>query len=489
MVVCACATQSSAAARPVSSVAVRAPQPPTSTRTSLGPRRPPEAIRRLAAEVYAELTRAFKGITSDSLTIATVWRSSAYEEDRRPLGLSPRQQALLRELFRPVPPGLLDSLTWADSIGTFASPELGVVADPKRLASLAWSADSSLFSRLDERGRSLVVRPVGDYLVAIILAHEASHLALHFAGIADTLAVAVLECSADVLGSFVVSTIAPRLSSNARWDLNPSLLATTIEAQLSPGDWRNTKQHPDGEQRAKCIANGMSLKADLDSWQRFAGNTVLDSRRDSLLDDLSVGRATIAQSAVSIARELLALPIVSEKVGEPSLAGRLERLSGAHLAVLTLYDSLLSRLETVGDFSGLRGAELSRGATLFPTALIRELRVTVPAPWKCAIMPPANGRGESAACYAVEQSFNASIGNFEVRRRLLEQIARRGLTTTAIGPATMRDSRLGIEQWLVQSVRGNRAVVSIYTESLHDLTYQWTGRTVRWFSFMILPNK
>jgi hypothetical protein len=124
-------------------------------------------------------------------------------------------------------------------------------------------------------------------------------------------------------------------------------------------------------------------------WERLHGRTILRGKPDSLADALASGTSPLTEVAVGHAA--LLLPVPGEDRPTPDPSQQFPR--GQSAVVLAIIDSLIARLDSTGFFCRSVGARLHGAFGRFPTTTLYELRLTVPPPWRCAVVAADSGRG------------------------------------------------------------------------------------------------
>lgn len=452
-------------------------------------RRPAPSIQRIGDELFAELARIVTGTISDSATRSTAWRVRESDDAGAPIpSLPTRVGKLLEQAFAPVPRHLLDSLIWHDSVPTLASPDVGIVVNRPRVTLLAWRLDSAVLAERSAIERRILVRPPGDWGVLAVLTHELAHLALDFGAQLENYPQSLRECAADYLAAFTLSAASARMSAAGRFELSHASVVLRVAEDLTPGEWISRDVHPDSEQRLECLNRGAHLHAEIGARERTAGSTILEGPRDSLYDAVTVGALPLLAAAIAEARTILSLPGEGESIGSPSRMQQFRELR-TNNPVTKLYDTLLTHFDARGSVDALIGERLSAGNSLFPPGELRELRLRVEPPWKCASIAAAPGRARAIGCYAIGNMVAATMVDLGVSDAVLTRARSLGYSVTPLGAATMRDGRLGFNQWLLE--RGARRVlISIYREQYLDSAApdRWSTRRVAWYSFAPLDR-
>lgn len=444
-----------------------------------------ESVRQRGSLHIAELLRILEGSVDDSLTLA------AQFTDGRPAADSAFEVPvpILRELggaYAGVPRHILRAIVWQDSAPTSSSPDLGTFLNLPRIGQLSWWLDSTTVV-INSRLRLVHRRRPGDWVPLAIASHELTHLALDYSGLSMKLSISTRECVADIVGAFQVVAVAQRVTKSGAWNLALVSFFQRLAAAMGAGDWLSSERHPDSEQRAACLHRGEALYSDQLARQAFVGALIRRSRRDSLIDDLLEGRVSLLEAAVSEAASILSSPTEAKTVAEVDLSW----LGGdpAAAAALELLDTLLSKLDDSASFEEIAGERVSTGVSLFPSNEVYGLRVSVDAPWKCAVLPESQGDGRSVGCYAVGGLMESMLLSSSMGDKIEIIAMRHGYSAEAFGPTLARGSHLNLLQWLLER-DGERIVVSVYHEPFPSQDpfgrSQSTSRTV-WFAFTLLP--
>jgi hypothetical protein len=442
-------------------------------------RRTPVEVEKIGNLLAGEAVRVITGQLSDSAT-RSIWRRAEYGDAAGPPTVPQFATRLLSEAYAGVPRTVLHNVTWQEAYPTFASSDYGLVINRQRTTELVWLVDSLSFVSVPQSLRQLHVREPGDFALLIVMSHEMAHLAIDAAPQIGRNPESVVECAADVIAGFQTASIVPRISQRGGWELSGNGAVEALGREVVPGEWVSRETHPDNEQRSACLHRGIEMFSEQGGREKIAGSLVLESKRDSLIDALSLGKTTLIAAAFSEAKTILSLP----GTPEPKQSSFSESLNNSSAkTVLQLVDSLLRRLAN-NTLDAVVGQRLAVGVSLFPGSVFNELLLPVNAPWKCAVIAGNSDIGRSIGCYALIRTMDALFARMAVENALQSDSLSLGFRVLSVGPSTTSNARLHLRQWLFMN-DDKQAVVSVYDEPYNPNSFddRQSDLAVFWLSF------
>lgn len=443
-----------------------------------------------ARPLLLEQVRVITGNTSDDSTRAETWRFAWYNRAVPIPQIAPVTTRLLTEAYAHVPPFLLTSVRWQDSVPTYSSPDDGIAINRPRAARLAWETDSVALSNHnpDAAYARIFERPPSDYVLTMLMAHELAHLAIDFTTPRVDQPEAVVECAADVIGAFQVASVAPRLSPNGALALHFANVSANVAGDVLPGDWISANSHPDREQRAACMMRGFELYDAVREHAPITSQSFLTSSSDSLLEHVVLGEVSLTSAAIWEARLVLSLPGSRPPRKATSSAYAFESDPDASRLVTFLL-AVLDSMRAPDGIASVIGVPLTSGTALFPADPLNEVTLPIAPPWKCALVTGTSERAPTVACYAIGDMTHTEMVGFLARAALLSAIKKRGLFAQPLGAAVTRGAQLASQQWLLSGAERGRVILSMYSEPYPINRQEWNSQQVTWYSLAWLPNR